>query len=434
VEPDIRYARNVDVAIAYQVVGQGDRDLVLVPDYMSNLVYDWESRYFRDMYLRFARSFRLILFDKRGTGLSDHGGGAFAALETRMEDLRAVLDAAGSERAVVLGQHEGGAMAALYAATYPERTEALVLFQAATEGTDDPERERSLDALRDNWGTQRLADTMLAEVCPTLLRSEADRLWFANRLRVGASPEVAYQLNRVFMETDLSDVLPAIRVPTLVLYRSDVDGNEQDTLAMSALIPDARVVRLAGNDYWGMFLSPGIVDEVESFVESVGDEIGTNSVLATLVFTDLADSTALAHRLGDRGWAEMVERHHAAVRAELRRFRGVEVDTAGDGFFATFDGPARAIRCGCAIRDALRELDLRVRVGIHTGECALAGGKPSGVAVSTAARVAATAEPGEVLISQTVKDLVAGSGIAFVDRGESELKGIPGTWRLYSVV
>jgi len=306
VEPDIRYARNVDVAIAYQVVGQGDRDLVLVPDYMSNLVYDWESRYFRDMYLRFARSFRLILFDKRGTGLSDHGGGAFAALETRMEDLRAVLDAAGSERAVVLGQHEGGAMAALYAATYPERTEALVLFQAATEGTDDPERERSLDALRDNWGTQRLADTMLAEVCPTLLRSEADRLWFANRLRVGASPEVAYQLNRVFMETDLSDVLPAIRVPTLVLYRSDVDGNEQDTLAMSALIPDARVVRLAGNDYWGMFLSPGIVDEVESFVESVGDEIGTNSVLATLVFTDLADSTALAHRLGDRGWAEMV--------------------------------------------------------------------------------------------------------------------------------
>lgn len=432
-EPDIRYARNGDVAVAYQVVGQAERDLVLVPDYMSNLVFDWESPYLREMYLRFARSFRVILFDKRGTGLSDHGGGAFAALDTRMEDLRAVLDAAGSERAVVLGQHEGGAMAALYAATYPERTEALVLFQTATSA-DDPEWERSLPSLREKWGTQALADALLADVCPTLLRSEADRLWFANRLRVGASPEVAYQLNKVFLETDLTDVLPAIRVPTLVLYRSDLGGHEQDTLEMSALIPDARVVRLGGDDYWGMFLSPEIVDEVEAFVETIGDEIGTNSVLATVVFTDLVDSTVLAHRLGDRAWAELVERHHAAVRGELRRFRGVEVDTAGDGFFATFDGPARAIRCGCAIRDALRDLDLRVRVGVHTGECALAGGKPSGIAVSTGARVAASADPGEVLVSQTVKDLVAGSGIEFAGRGERELKGVPGTWRLYSVV
>jgi class 3 adenylate cyclase len=433
VEPDIRYARNGEVAIAYQVVGDGDRDLVFVPGYVSNLVYAWGSPYWREFYEQLARSFRLILFDKRGTGLSD-GGAFFPALETRMEDMRAVLDAVGSDRAVVFGSHEGGGMAALYAATYPERTDALVLFQFPPYGggAEDPGWPAALDRLRRLWGTQEFTDQMLAEICPTLLRSAADRLWFANGIRVGASPEVGYALNKAFAESDLRDVLPAINVPALVLYRGKL-AREEGAHEPAELIPSARLVEIAGSDYWGIFLSPEIVDEVEQFVASFDEERESKSVLATLLFTDLVDSTALAHELGDRGWAALVERHHAAVREQLRRFRGTEVDTAGDGFFATFDGPARAIRCGCAIRDALRELDLGVRVGIHTGECALAGGKPSGIAVSTGARVAAVAETGEVFISQTVKDLVAGSGIALAERGERELKGVPGTWRLYSV-
>ena len=321
-------------------------------------------------------------------------------------------------------------MAALYAATYPERTDALVLFQfpAYGAGSDDAE----LDRLRREWGTQEFTDQMLATICPTLLRSESDRLWFANLIRVSASPQVGYELNKAFADSDLRDVLPAINVPTLVFFRGAVERKE--ALEAAGLMQDARLVEIEGSDYWGIFLSPEIVDKVEQFVASLGDEVEPDSVLATLLFTDLVDSTALAHKLGDHGWAELLERHHAAVRELLRRFRGTEIDTAGDGFFATFDGPARAIRCGCAIRDALRELDLGVRIGIHTGECALAGGKPSGIAVSTGARVAAVAETGEVFVSQTVRDLVAGSGLEFGERGEHELKGVPGTWRLYSVV
>jgi class 3 adenylate cyclase len=434
VEPDIRYARNGEVAIAYQIVGDGDRDLVFVPDFVSNLVYAWESPYWREFYELLARSFRVILFDKRGNGLSDHAGD-FATLETRMEDMRAVLDAVGSERAVVFGSHEGASMAGLYAATYPERVDALVVFQLLPfgGGSDDPDVQSTLRQLRAGWGTQEYSDQLLAQICPTLLGREADRLWFANWLRVGASPEIAYQLNKAYTDSDLRAVLAAIRVPTLVLYRGRLaeDEGARDT---ATLVPNARLVRLAGSDFWATFLSPEIVDEIEQFVEALGEETVENSVLATLLFTDLVDSTTLAHRLGDRRWAELVERHHGAVRGQLRRFRGAEVDTAGDGFFATFDGPARAIRCGQAIRDALSELDLDVRVGIHTGECALAGGKPSGIAVSTGARVTAVAAAGEVLVSQTVKDLVAGSGIAFAERGEQELKGVPGTWRLYSVL
>jgi len=429
VEPDVRYARNGDVAIAYHVVGDGEHDLVHVPEYVSNLVADWESPYWRDFYRRLARSFRLILFDKRGTGLSDRGGAEFASLETRMEDMRTVLEAVSSESAVVFGAHEGGQMAALYAATYPERVEALVLFQflahmADTE-TGSPEWLRG-------WGTQEFADQLLADICPTLLRSESDRLWFANRLRVGASPEIGYALNVMYWESDVRAALPAIHVPTLVLYRGPY--HEQPARDAATAISRARLVRIEGTDAWGTFLSPEVVDEVERFVETVTLGGGSESVLATLLFTDLVESSALAAELGDARWAELVERHHAAVRRQLRLFRGVEVDTAGDGFFATFDGPARAIRCGCAIRDALDELGLGVRVGIHTGECALVGGKPSGIAVSTGARVAAAASAGDVLVSQTVKDLVAGSGLALEDRGERELTGVPGTWRLFAAV
>jgi pimeloyl-ACP methyl ester carboxylesterase len=270
VQPDVHYARNGDVAIAYQVVGDGDRDLVFVPDFVSNLVYFWESAYWREFYERLAQSFRLILFDKRGTGLSDRGP-FFPALETRMEDMRAVLDSVGSERAIVFGSHEGGGLAALYAATYPERTDALAVFQFGPSGwgLDDPVgQQRELDRLRATWGTQDFSDQLLAQICPTLLRSEADRLWFANCLRVGATPEVAYELNKAFMESDLSDVLPAIRMPALVLYRGAI-AEEYGARDTAKLIPNARLVEIAGSDWWGTFLSREIVDELEAFVATL---------------------------------------------------------------------------------------------------------------------------------------------------------------------
>jgi class 3 adenylate cyclase/pimeloyl-ACP methyl ester carboxylesterase len=432
VQPDIRYARGTDgVAIAYMVVGDAERDLVLVPEFVSNLVADWSSDYWRTFYERLARSFRLILFDKRGTGLSDRGGAGFAALETRMEDMRTVLDAVGSKTAVVFGGHEGGQMAALYAATYPERTDALVLFQFYPgSDAEDPDWESGLQKMK-AWGTKEFADQLLASICPTLLRSEEDRVWFANRLRLGATPEIGYQLNDMYWRSDVRAVLPTIRVPTLMLWRGA--HAREDLGDAPHQIPDVRVGQIAGEDEWGTFLSPEIVDEIEQFVDDLTVPVPADSMLATILFTDIVDSSPRAAKLGDRRWAELVERHHAAVRAQLRRFRGDEVDTAGDGFFATFDGPARAIHCGVAIRDAVSELDLGVRVGVHTGECVRVGGKPSGIAVSTGARVMSVADAGEVLVSQTVKDLVAGSGIQFEERGVRELKGVPGEWRLYAV-
>ncbi len=429
-EEGVRYVRNGGVAIAYQVVGEGEIDLVYVPDYMSNLVYGWETPRWRAFYERLARSFRLILFDKRGTGLSDHGP-QFATLETRMEDLRAVLDAAGASNAVVFGGHEGCGMAALYAATYPERTRALALFhpRARGPGTADRGRQEELSALREGWGTQEYSDELLREVCPTLYSSEEDRRWFANWLRVGASPAVAYALNRAFFETDLRDVLPAVRVPTLVLYRSI---GEDEALEVAERIPSARAMRVSGDDYSGIFLSLDIVDELERFVAGEEAPFVPESVLTTVMFTDLVGSTERAAKLGDRAWRDLLAQHHALVRRELARFRGEERDTAGDGFFATFDGPARAIRAGQAIVAGLDGIGLDARIGVHVGECELHEGKLAGIAVNIGARIAATAGAGEVMVSSTVRDLVAGSGLTFEDRGERELKGVPGTWQLYA--
>lgn len=433
VEPDIRYARNDGVAIAYQIVGESDRDLVLVPDFVSNLFYHWESPYYREFYDRLARSFRLILFDKRATGLSDRGEAGWASLETRMDDMRAVLEAANSERALVLGGAEGGQMAALFAATFPESTAGLVLFQfvARGEGLDSPEWKYDRARLH-RWGTQGLADEWLAEICPTLLRSEADRVWFANHLRTGASPEIGYALNEAYHASDVTDILPTIRVPTLLLYRGE--GMRSFAEDAAASIPGARAEVVAGSDYWGMFLSPEIADLIETFALTLGVEPESEIVLATVLFTDLVGSSAKLAELGDRGWRDLLAEHHSRVRRELARYRGTELDTAGDGFFARFDGPARAIRCACAIRDAVAELGLDVRAGLHTGECELLEGKVAGIAVAIGARVADRASPGEVLVSQTVKDLVAGSGLAFEDRGSAELKGIPGEWRLYAAL
>jgi len=428
---EIQYARNGGVAIAYQVVGEGDVDLVYVPDFVSNLVCGWEYPPWRDFYLRLARSFRLILFDKRGTGISDHGG-QFATLETRMEDLHAVLDAAGSSSPVIFGAHEGSGMAVLFAASYPERTRALVLFHAIAkgEGIESESTLQELARLREGWGTQAWCDELLMWGCPSLADNEEDRRWFANSLRVGASPAVAYALNRAFTDTDLRDVLPAVRVPTLLLYRSLY---ETETMDIASRIPSARTMRVSGNDYFGIFLSPDIADEIERFVAGEEAPSVPESVLATVMFTDIVGSTDHPARIGDRAWRDLLERHHTIVRRELSRYRGHERDTAGDGFFATFDGPARAIRAAQAIVDGVRTLDLEARIGIHVGECELHDEKIAGLAVNIGSRVASNAEASEVLVSQTVRDLVAGSGIKFTDRGTHELKGIPGNWQLFAV-
>ena len=432
-EPETRYVRNGGTAIAYQVLGSGETDLVYVPGFMSNLVFAWQYPRWRDFYLRLARSFRLILFDKRGTGLSDHGG-QFATLETRMEDLHAVLDAAASEKAVILASHEGCGMAALFAATYPERARALALFHPSVRGLvdDDPDEAASqLRDLRDRWGTQEFADEILRDLCPTLYSSEDERRLFANYLRVGATPAVAYALNRAFNDTDLSDLLPAVRVPALILYRA---LEREPAVEFANRIPGAQATQVSGNDYLEIFLSPELVDEIELFVVGVAPPAVPERVLATVMFTDVVGSTEHVSELGDAGWRDLIARHNALVRRELSRFHGIEQNTAGDGFFASFDGPARAIRCAEAIIDGLEPLGLQTRVGIHVGECELHDAKLGGIAVVVGARIGALAGPSELLVSQTVKDLVAGSGLAFDDRGEHELKGVPDRWQLYAVI
>jgi class 3 adenylate cyclase len=429
---DIRYARSGGVAIAYQVVGEGETDLLFVPGWVSNLVYGWEIPQLRMFYERLAESFRLILFDKRGTGLSDLGG-HFPALETRMDDVRAVLEAVGSSRSVLLAAQDGCSMAALYAATYPERTQALVLFHPVAHNphalSEDVRAE--LAELRESWGTQEYCDKLLAQGAPSLAQDAEQRTLFANRLRVGASPAVAYALNRAFYETDLREVLPSVRVPTVVLYRPGYF--EPHSLNVAGRIEGATALRISGDEMFYMETSPEVPDEIARFVSGEAPPEVPESVLATVLFTDIVGSTERAAELGDRSWRELLERHHLFVRRELARYRGEEKDTAGDGFFATFDGPARAIRCAQAVVDGVRELGLEIRAGVHTGECELHEGKVAGLAVVIGSRVAAAAEGGQVLVSQTVKDLVAGAGIEFADRGEHALKGVPGEWRLYAV-
>jgi class 3 adenylate cyclase len=431
VQPETRYAKSSGAAIAYQVVGEGDTDLVFIPDFGSNLVYAWQSPYWRDFYEDLARRFRLIVFDKRGTGISDRHG-EFATLETRMEDLRTVLDAAGSTEAVVLGANDGCAMAMLYGAAYPERTKALALFHPSATPDVSAELDEELRRLREGWGTQEYMDELLQFAGPTLYaRGEQDRIWFANWERVSLSPAFAYALNRANAETDLRPIMPAVRAPTLVLYRHGSPLEDQ-ALEVTARIEGARAVRISGTDYGFIFLSPEIGDELERFVAGETHSAIPDSVLATLLFTDIVGSTERAAELGDRAWRELLAEHHAIVRRELARFRGDEKDTAGDGFFATFDGPARAIRCAQTIVEGTRAVGLELRAGVHTGECELHDGKLAGIAVSVGARVAALAGAGEVLVTATVRDLVAGSGIQFEARDRRDLKGVPGTWDLYA--
>ena len=436
--PETHYAKSGDVNIAYQVTGSGSLDLVLVPGWVSHVEQAWEEPSFAAFLHRLASFSRLIFLDRRGTGLSDQVAGP-STMEERMDDVRAVMDAAGSERAALFGISEGGPMCSLFAATYPERTTALVLYGTMARGMrdvdypwgmDDAQAIRFLDRIEREWGSG-LTSKVFA---PSIAHDEGQVRSWAKFERLAVSPGGARVLIKMLLETDVRGVLPTIRVPTLVTHRAGdratrVGGGRY----LAAQIPGAKYVELAGIDHFPWVGdADAVLDEVEEFLTGVRHGPEPDRVLATVMFTDIVGSTEHVAKLGDRRWRSVLDRYYDETRKYLTIFRGREVDTAGDGFFATFDGPARGVRCACAIRDAVTDFGITIRAGLHTGECEVVGGKVAGLAVHLGARVAGLAEANEVLVSTTVKDLVAGSGLGFVDRGAHALKGVPGEWRLFA--
>jgi class 3 adenylate cyclase len=438
--PETRYARSGDVHIAYQVAGDGPIDLLWVPTWIWQIEHMWEDPITARLLLRLASFSRLIMFDRRGLGLSDpRPGGGAPPLEEQMDDVVAVMDAVGSEQAAVVAMLDAGAMATLFAATHPERTRALALFEAQPRTTWAPdydwtttpeEREEFLKILRDDWGSG-------ARVLAVTHGGDAKLRQWAGRLeRLAASPGTAVQVVRTHSDTDVRPVLPAIQAPTLVMYRPENPNiDNRHALYLAEHITDARLVELPGKHT--LPFGPGqdaFVDEIEVFLTGTRRVADPERVLATVMFGDIVESTRRAAELGDRRWRDLMMSFERAVEAELGRFRGRAVKSLGDGLLATFDGPARAISCAVAIRDVARaDYGLELRAGVHTGEVEVIGSDIGGIAVHIGARVVASADPGELLVSGTVKDLVVGSGIEFKDRGEHELRGVPGQWRLWAV-
>ena len=437
--PETRYVKSGDVHIAYQVIGSGPIDLVFVPGFVSHLELLWEDPDQARFYKRLSSFCRLILFDKRGTGMSDRVT-AIAGLEQRMDDVRAVIDAVGAERIALMGVSEGGPMSTLFAATYPERTSALITYGTIVKGVwseDYPweptraQYEAWFKVISDEWpdpGT-------ISSRAPSMVDDEVFKRRLTRYLRMGASPGAVINLFRMNMEIDVRHIFPAIHVPTLVLHRA---GDRALPIAVSeylaAQIPAARLVALEGSDHlWWIGDSDAIVDEVQDFLTGERREPESDRVLATVMFTDIVGSTEHAVRIGDARWHDLIEAHDALVKRLIEQFRGRAVRSTGDGYMATFDGPARAVRCARAISRAVPQLGVSIRAGLHTGEIELIGADIGGVAVHTAARVASSAEANEVLVSHTVRDLVSGSGLHFRDRGVHTLKGVPGEWRLYGV-
>jgi pimeloyl-ACP methyl ester carboxylesterase len=423
------------------VIGEGDLDLLWISGFVSNVELAWKEPLLARYLNRLARFSRLILFDKRGTGLSDRvPRDQLPSLEERMDDVLAVLEAAGSGRAAVMGHSEGGSLAVLYAATYPDRVAALVttgIFAKRRWSPDYPwaekpeDREGYIEGLEERWGS----DSDIDRIAPSAARDPAFAKRLATYFRQSASPGDAAALLRMNTDIDVRDVLPTIRVPTLILHRTgDLDSNVEEGRWIADRIPGATFVELPGDDHlpW-VGDQDSVLDEVERFLTGRLAPAEPDRVLATILVTDIVGSTERAAELGDRAWSELLEKHHAIVREQLRAFRGEEVDTAGDGFLATFDGPGRAIRAAAAIRDGLAENGIEVRCGLHSGEVQRSGEKISGIAVHLAARIAATAEPGEIRVSDTVRSLVAGSGIEFSDRGAVALKGVPEERALFAV-
>jgi class 3 adenylate cyclase len=443
--PETRWARAVDGAyIAYQDFGEGPITLVVIHGWISHLEVYWEQPRYAKLMNRLSRQMRVLVFDKRGTGMSDR----FASppdLETRMDDVRAVMDAAGVARAALLGWGTGGPPSALFfAASYPERTIAVCTDPALLErqtpgypwGADDEAFDRDEIEMVEGWGLdERMTEWGFGDR-PEDAPSDNDfKRWVAKMARFSATPGAAAAFSRMWFETDVREILPAVGAPALVFFRTGAKGHtsEDNARYLAGRIAGARTVGLPGSAVVVYVEDPEpLAVAIESFLASVAqEEADFERVLATVLFTDIVGSTEQASRLGDSRWTELVEQHHRAIRALLARYRGNEIDTAGDGFFASFDGPARAVRCALAIIEAVQPLGIEIRAGLHTGEVQTTGDKIGGLAVNIGARVGSTAQASEVLVSQTVKDLTAGSGLAFEDAGEHELKGIPDRWRLY---
>jgi class 3 adenylate cyclase len=433
--PEVRYARSGDVSIAYQVVGDGPVDVLFVP-FLINLVWAWEQPIFVEFCNRIASFSRLILLDKRGTGLSDRPRD-LPGFETRMDDLRAVMDDAGSERAVLVGAGSpGGQLCAVFAATYPERVVALILQNtwprvvAAPDfpfGATTEEWHRRVREARNSWGDREYQRAELRKYFPSYVDDPVFEQWLVNHERLAASPGAAAWFMRVLMETDIREVLPTISVPTLMLcHQRWRDG----CAYMAERIPNAEIVELTSPDI-SIYAVPEIPGEIQRFLSEGRVDTAPERVLTTVLFTDIVESTSRAAEIGDKQWRDLLEAHHASVRAQLARYNGREIRGTGDGFFATFDGPAKAIACAHRTVSAVGELGLEIRAGIHTGEVEVIDSRVEGIAVHIGARIAAEAKPCEVLVSSIVRDLAAGSGIEFEDRGDHDLKGVPGSWHLY---
>jgi class 3 adenylate cyclase len=439
-QPETKYAQSGDVSIAYQVMGTGPRDILIVPGFISHLEQAWEDPSYRCFLQRLASFSRLIRFDKRGTGLSDRIAG-IPTLEERMDDVRAVLDATRSESAALFGISEGGPMSILFAATYPERTSALILYGSIARGAWAPDYpwgvkldeawEDWLEGWRKGWGGPYAIDTW----APSVAHDGQFRQWWSKYLRLGASPSAVISIFRMNAALDVRDILPTLHVPTLVLHRSGdrpIDVKEGRYLAQH--IQGAKFVELTGDDHlWWVGDSESIVNEIQEFLTGERPASEPNRVLATLLFTDIVGSTKRAAEMGDRRWRDLLDRHNVLMHAEINRFRGNVVKSTGDGFLATFDGPARAIHCAFAMNEQMARLGVEIRSGLHTGEVELMDGDVGGIAVHIAARVLEKAHANQVLASRTVKDLVVGSRFKFSEQGTYNLKGIAGDWPLFAV-
>jgi class 3 adenylate cyclase len=439
IPPETRFAQSGDASIAYQVLGQGPLDLVMVPGFVSHVEFAWEDPSYAQFLQKLASFSRLILFDKRGTGLSDRITG-IPTLEQRMDDVRVVMDAAGSKKAALFGVSEGGSMSVLFAATHPERTSALVLYGSIAKGwlVDDEsgaltkEQDQESD---DHWRTGWGGPVGIENMAPSLAHDERFRQWYAKFLRLSAGPTTVINLLRMYGQIDISAILPSIHIPALVLHRTADQAIEvEQSRFLAGHIPGAKLVELAGEDhFWWVGNTDAIANEIAEFLTGERPQTDSDRVLATVLFTDIVDSTKRVVELGDSRWRDLLAIHHSMLAREIDHFRGRYVESTGDGCLATFDGPARAIRCASALCDESHRMGLEIRAGLHTGEIELMEQRIGGIAVHTAARVLAHARANEVWLSRTVKDLVAGSGFEFNDQGDFTLKGIPGEWRLFRV-
>jgi len=439
VNPEIRYAKSGDVHIAYQVFGNGPQNLVIIPGFISHVEHVWDSPDQATWFNHLARRTRIVMFDKRGTGLSDRLG-QLPNLDQRMDDARAVMDAAGIERAAIMGVSEGGSLAVVFAASHPDRCSALVLYGAFARFSDWFPTKQKFDGflhyVDTAWGT----GSSVAAFAPSKKGVSEFQRWWSRFERLGGSPSAVSNLMRMNSGINIDNILPSILVPTLVLHRTeDPTVSIQAGRFLAAHIPHAKLVELDGPDhiYWLGDNALQIADLVANFIAQPGTEtrsaIESRRMLATILFTDIVGSTTRARELGDKAWRELLQAHDATIRREMARFRGSEVKSLGDGFLVLFDGPARAIHCAQAIMEAMVPLGIQVRAGLHTGEVERTDAEVLGIAVHLAARIVNTAGAGDVIISRTVKDLVAGSGIAFDDAGEHFLKGIDEKWQLFKV-